>query len=75
MTPSTLLDRIFWTQLARVVHGSPPEWEPGAASARAIRGVLAEETLDLEESGIVDRWDIRGARRAWCCSIACCRRA
>src|SRR5262245_44307936 len=57
MSPSTLLDRILWTQLARVVHGSPPEWEPQAASARAIRGVLGETTLDLEESGIVERWD------------------
>jgi hypothetical protein len=60
MSPSTLLDRILWTQLARVVHGSPPEWEPGTASARAIRGVLAETTLDLDESAIVDRWDPGG---------------
>src|SRR5262245_5840359 len=57
MSPSTLLDRILWTQLARVVHGSPPEWEPRAASARAIRGVLGETTLEPEESGIVERWD------------------
>ena len=39
------------------MHGSPPEWEPGAASARVIRGVLAESVLDPEESGIVERWD------------------
>src|SRR5262245_41040148 len=57
MSPSTLLDRILWTQLARVVHGSPPEWEPQAASARAIRGVLAETELDPDESSIVERWD------------------
>ena len=57
MSSSTLLDRILWTQLARVVHGSPPEWEPGAASARAIRGVLADTSLDPEESAIVERWD------------------
>jgi len=57
MSPSTLLDRILWTQLARVVHGSPPEWEPASASARAIRGVLAESVLDAKESGIVERWD------------------
>src|SRR5262245_19775229 len=56
MTPSTLLDRILWTQLARVVHGSPPEWDPTAASARAIRGVLADKELDPEESAIVDKW-------------------
>jgi hypothetical protein len=57
MSPSTLLDRILWTQLARVVHGSPPEWEPEAPGTRAIRGVLAETVLDPEEAGIVERWD------------------
>src|SRR6185436_19015571 len=57
MSPSTLLDRILWTQLARVVHGAPPEWHPEAASARAIRGVLADTSLDPEESAIVERWD------------------
>ena len=27
MPPDTLLDRILWTQLARVVHGSTQEWD------------------------------------------------
>lgn len=57
MTPDTLLDRILWTQLARVVHGTPPEWNAHSASARAIRWVLTAAELDPEESSIVERWD------------------
>jgi hypothetical protein len=56
MPASTLLDRILWTQLARVVRCSPSEWQPESARARAIRAVLPETVLDPEKSAIVERW-------------------
>ncbi len=57
MNPSTLLDRILWTQLARVLPGTPPEWDAESASARAMRRVLDGRELDSEEAAIVARWD------------------
>ncbi len=57
MHPATLLDRILWTQLARVVHAAPPEWDARSPSARAIQRVLWAEELDDEELALVARWD------------------
>ncbi|HEX6884268.1 MAG TPA: hypothetical protein VF530_12895, partial [Planctomycetota bacterium] len=53
----TLLDRLLWRQLARVLHGTAPEWDPARPSARAIRGVLLEPELAEEEEEVLAGWD------------------
>ena len=50
MTPETsLLERILWSQVVRLVHESPLALDSESASARAIRGVLQAAELHADE--------------------------